>query len=161
DSHFSIYPQPPAPVPSRIVEMKAGWKDTLFQESFKAELEKTLLPWFLKRKGVASADAIVSCKIDQVVDMTAADSSLEPGGFTGLVLTDITYRDKSESLIALYLTVAKKENVESILEQFPETVVVQLPTAGGEYVVYSALEEDAFRGRLLSMIAGDEQVTAD
>lgn len=178
DSHFSIYPQPPAPVPTRIVEMKAGWEETLFQGSFKAELEKTLLPWFLKRKGVASADTIVSCKIEQVVDMSAvaesgaaesgslashvaAWSSSEPGGFTGLVLTDVTYRDKSESLIALYLTVAKKENVESVLEQFPETVVVELPTAGGDYVLYSALEEDAFRGRLLSMIATDEKITID
>ncbi len=137
------------------VVLETNFKEIIERkESSKIE-EEVLLGYIISRKdfGVRGKKIQEMNIIDQIVIADTPDEK------SMMVLVKITYIDIVPEYYLLTVNTAKKEKGETVLNEYPQNVIVKLLNMGSNIIVYEGIISEIFRNHFIKSLAAKKQIT--
>jgi len=110
------------------------WNELIENDDIRQNLENEILPAYLSKTNWFTGKqlGIYSCTIAEHVNVSAGDNA------TSLLLIDVNYKTGLPETYLLPLTFVRKQSVNTLLHEFPQSVLAKLKMDGQEGILCDA-----------------------
>lgn len=131
-----------------LIKTKIDWVK-LFNGRMKTRIENQILPQFLKEQRWfgSKSQKILKINIIETIPIKNRDS------YTLLLVLKVSYTASAEEYYHVPLSFLEKEQAKSLLQERPQSVLLNYQSPELEGIIYDAAQDESFHQTLLQLVA--------